>query len=116
MGERESVLKEKLLDPNAFCITWEQIPGRGAFELQHEEVIDNVAKAAAGGKIDAISVTDNPGGNPALSTEMLCVQIKNAGMEPLAHLACRDKNRSEIESLLTAVKSKVCFVGWPPKG
>jgi methylenetetrahydrofolate reductase (NADPH) len=106
MSERESVLKEKLLDPNAFCVTWEQIPGRGAFEMQHEEVIDNVAKAAAGGKIDAISVTDNPGGNPALSTEMLCVQIKKAGMEPLVHLACRDKNRSEIESLLCGLAAE----------
>ncbi|MBN2231747.1 MAG: methylenetetrahydrofolate reductase C-terminal domain-containing protein [Deltaproteobacteria bacterium] len=106
MSERESVLKEKLLDPNDFCVTWEQIPGRGAFEMQHEEVIDNVAKAAAGGKIDAISVTDNPGGNPALSTEMLCVQIKKAGMEPLVHLACRDKNRSEIESLLCGLAAE----------
>lgn len=106
MSERESVLKEKLRDPNAFCVTWEQIPGRGAFEMQHEEVIDNVAKAAAGGKIDAISVTDNPGGNPALSTEMLCVQIKKAGMEPLVHLACRDKNRSEIESLLCGMAAE----------
>lgn len=106
MTERESVLKEKLLDPNAFCVTWEQIPGRGAFEIQHEEVIDNVLKAAAGGKIDAISVTDNPGGNPALSTEMLCVQIKKAGMEPLVHLACRDKNRSEIESLLCGLAAE----------
>ncbi|MCD6292106.1 MAG: hypothetical protein J7M09_01455, partial [Deltaproteobacteria bacterium] len=83
MDERASTLRGKLLEPNDFCITWEQIPGRGAFEIAHDEVLDNVAQAAAGGKIDAISVTDNPGGNPALSTEMLCVQIRKAGMEPL---------------------------------
>ena len=100
LSERANPLREAILDPDTFCVTWEQIPGRGAFEMQQELVIDNVAKAAESGRIHAISVTDNPGGNPALSTEMLCVQIKKTGMEPLVHLACRDKNRSEIESML----------------
>ena len=100
LSERENPLRNVILDENTFCVTWEQIPGRGAFEMQQEYVIDNVAKAADGGKIHAISVTDNPGGNPALSTEMLCAEIKKSGMEPLVHLACRDKNRSEIESML----------------
>ncbi len=100
LSERANPLRDAILDENTFCVTWEQIPGRGAFEMQQEHVIDNVARAADGGKIHAISVTDNPGGNPALSTEMLCAEIKKSGMEPLVHLACRDKNRSEIESML----------------
>ena len=68
--------------------------------MQQETVFDNVAKAAEMGRIHAISVTDNPGGNPAISTEMLCAEIKKVGTEPLVHLACRDKNRSQIESML----------------
>lgn len=100
LDEKANPLKEAILDPGTFCVTWEQIPGRGAFEIQQEQVIDNVAKAAEGGRIHALSVTDNPGGNPALSTEMLCAEIKKLGTEPLVHLACRDKNRSEIESML----------------
>ncbi len=100
LRRKSNLLKEAILDPDIFCITWEQIPGRGAFEIQQENVIDNVAIAAAGGIVHAVSVTDNPGGNPALSTEMLCAQIKKAEMEPLVHLACRDKNRNEIESML----------------
>jgi len=52
------------------------------------------------GKIHAVSVTDNPGGNPAISTEMLCTEIKKLGIEPLVHLAFRDKNRNQCESLL----------------
>lgn len=100
LDEKANPLKEAILDPDTFCVTWEQIPGRGAFEIQQEQVIDNVAKAAEGGRIHALSVTDNPGGNPALSTEMLCAEIKKLGTEPLVHLACRDKNRSEIESML----------------
>ena len=100
LRERVNTLREAILDPDTFCITWEQIPGRGAFEIQQEEIIENVEKAAKGEAIHAISVTDNPGGNPALSTEMLCAEIKKLEIEPLVHLACRDKNRNEIESML----------------
>jgi methylenetetrahydrofolate reductase (NADPH) len=99
--EKENPLKEAILNSNIFCVTWEQIPGRGAFEIQQEHVFDNIRKAAElGGRIHAISVTDNPGGNPAISTEMLCAEVKRIGTEPLVHLACRDKNRSQIESML----------------
>ncbi len=100
LREKLNMFKEAVLDPNAFCVTWEQIAGRGAFEIQQEEIIDNVAKAVKGGVINGISVTDNPGGNPAISTEMLCTEIKKLDIEPLVHLACRDKNRNEMESLL----------------
>ena len=100
LKERVNTLKEAILDPDTFCITWEQIPGRGALEMQQDELISNARKAARSGKIHGISVTDNPGGNPALSTEMLCTEIKKLGIEPLVHLASRDKNRSEIESVL----------------
>jgi len=100
LSEKANSFKQAILDPKTFCVTWEQIPGRGAFEMQQETVFENVAKAAEMGRIHAISVTDNPGGNPAISTEMLCAEIKKVGSEPLVHLACRDKNRSQIESML----------------
>ena len=100
LRERVNIFKETLLDPNTFCVTWEQIAGRGAFEMQQEEIIDNVYEAVKGGIASGISVTDNPGGNPAISTELLCTEIKKLGIEPLVHLACRDKNRNELESLL----------------
>ena len=100
LRQRANKLREAILDPETFCVTWEQIPGRGALELQQDTLINNARKAAKSGKIHGISVTDNPGGNPALSTEMLCTEIKKLGIEPLVHLATRDKNRSEIESVL----------------
>lgn len=100
LSERANLFREAILDPKTFCVTWEQIPGRGAFEIQQEQVFDNIRNAAEMGRIHAISVTDNPGGNPAISTEMLCAEIKRLGTEPLVHLACRDKNRSQIESML----------------
>jgi|GEM_PF-90066 len=100
LEERLNPLKAVILSPELFSVTWEQIPGRGAFEMQQEEVIENTRRAVRKGKIHAISVTDNPGGNPAISTEMLCTEIKKLGIEPLVHLAFRDKNRNQCESLL----------------
>ena len=100
LRERANTVREVILDPAVFCITWEQIPGRGAFEMQQEELIENARRASEGGRIHAVSVTDNPGGNPAISTEILCTEVKKLGIEPLVHLAFRDKNRNQCESLL----------------
>ncbi len=100
LQETVNTVKEAILNPNVFCVTWEQIPGRGAFEMQQEELIDNARRAASRGRIHAVSVTDNPGGNPAISTEMVCTEVRKLGIEPLVHLAFRDKNRNQCESLL----------------
>jgi methylenetetrahydrofolate reductase (NADPH) len=95
-----NLFKETLLDKNTFCITWEQIPGRGAGTRQYEEILANASLAARESLVKAISVTDNPGGNPAYAPAMLGVEIKRLGIEPLVHFALRDKNRNEVESLL----------------
>jgi len=100
LRERVNTFKEAILSPDTFCITWEQVAGRGAFEMQQEEIIENARKAARRRNVHAVSVTDNPGGNPAISTEILCTEIKKLGIEPLVHLAFRDKNRNQCESLL----------------
>ncbi|MBN2106065.1 MAG: methylenetetrahydrofolate reductase, partial [Deltaproteobacteria bacterium] len=94
------MFQENVLNPSTFCVTWEQIPGRGAVERQQEDIIINAEKARQSGKIHAIGITDNPGGNPALAVDLLCAELKRTGMEPLVHFACRDKNRNAIESML----------------
>ena len=94
------MFKENVLNPSTFCITWEQIPGRGAVERQQEDIIVNAEKALKTGKIHAIGITDNPGGNPALAVDLLCAELKRLGMESVVHFACRDKNRNAIESML----------------
>ena len=97
---RENRLKDAILNPDIFCLTWEQIPGPGAFETRQDEVLENARLAAKGGNVCAITVVDNPGGNPAIATEILCTEIRKIGLEPLVHLAFRDRNRNQIESLL----------------
>lgn len=100
LDDRSNALKDSILDPEDFCVTWEQIPGLGAFEIRQELVLENARKAAKGGKICAISIVDNPGGNPAIATEILCSEIHRIGIEPMVHLAFRDKSRNQVESLL----------------
>jgi len=100
LKRRTNQLKNSILDPDTFCLTWEQIPGQGAFETRQELVLENARKAAKGGKICAISIVDNPGGNPAIATEVLCSEIRKLGIEPMVHLAFRDKSRNQVESLL----------------
>lgn len=60
-----------LHDANTFSVTWELVPGRGAFEKAQLDMIDAAAKAAASGRIHALAITDNPGGNPAISARCL---------------------------------------------
>ena len=60
-------------------------------------------QAAQGGKISAITLTDNPGGTPAMSADFMGSEILKLGIEPLVHFTCKDKNRSQIESQLYAL-------------
>ena len=106
LKESRNTFKDAILNPDVFCITWEQVPGRGSFEVSQEEVIENAHMAAGKGKIHALSISDNPGGSPAISPEMLSVEIKKLGIEPLVHFALRDKNRNECESLLHGFSSQ----------
>ena len=100
LKSRENHFKNAMLDPDRFCLVWEQIPGPGAFEMRQEGVLINARKAAQSGIVSAISITDNPGGNPAIATDILCAEILNTGIEPLVHIAFRDRSRNQAESLL----------------
>ena len=93
-------LRESLTDEDEFTVTWELVPGRGATEPQQEAVMADAERAAAGDVVDAVSITENPGGSPALSAEYLGMKMRELGVEPLVHFTAKDKNRNQIESLL----------------
>ena len=98
-----NTFKKSLLDKNKFTVTWELVPGRGAHEKAQENALRAAEQAARGRKIDALSITDNPGGKPALSAACLGMEILKLGIEPLVHFTCKDKNRNQIESELYAL-------------
>lgn len=105
-GEEKQItnqFKESLRDKNTFSITWELVPGRGAREKAQEEVIKAASQAARDGIVHALTLTDNPGGRPAISAAYLGMEILKLGIEPLVHFTCKDKNRNQIESELYAM-------------
>ncbi len=120
-GQPATGLYERSLrDAAIFSVTWELVSGRGAHEKAQENLLDTAEKAAAAGRVNALTITDNPGGNPALSGEMLGAEIVRLGIEPLVHLTCKDKNRNELESLLyglerAGVRNLLVMTGDYPK-
>ncbi|MEQ8175806.1 MAG: methylenetetrahydrofolate reductase C-terminal domain-containing protein [Syntrophomonadaceae bacterium] len=95
--------EESLRDKNTFSVTWELVPGRGAREKAQEDVIINAEQAAKDGLVHALTLTDNPGGRPAISAACLGMEILKLGIEPLVHFTCKDKNRNQLESELYAM-------------
>ena len=63
---RENLFKDALLNPSVFPVTWELVPGRGARETAQEKALALAKQASIGGKICALTLTDNPGGTPAM--------------------------------------------------
>jgi methylenetetrahydrofolate reductase (NADPH) len=100
MPESRSRYYEAMIDKDTFGVVWELVPGRGATEREQEAVIASAGQAARGGKIHAITITDNAGGNPAISAEMLGVEVNKLGIEPLVHFSCKDKSRNQLEAML----------------
>ncbi|HXZ35870.1 MAG TPA: methylenetetrahydrofolate reductase, partial [Thermodesulfobacteriota bacterium] len=94
---------KRALDAKEFVYTLELVPGRGARGKVIEDTMRMAEKAVQGGKIHALSITDNAGGHPALFPNVLGREICNLGMNPLIHFTCKDKNRNQIESILYAL-------------
>jgi len=95
--------KEALLEKKEFVYTLELVPGRGSRGKTQEEVMKLAEKAVQGKLIQAVSITDNAGGHPALFPNTLGREICRLGLNPIIHFTCKDKNRNQIESILYAL-------------
>ncbi|RPJ15686.1 MAG: hypothetical protein EHM30_08230, partial [Desulfobacteraceae bacterium] len=92
------VFQNDLADPEHFIITLELVPGRESSGRSVELVKKIAADAYSDGRISAVSITDNPGGNPALSPDAIGYDIFKLGMDVIVHFTCRDMNRVGMES------------------
>ena len=92
------VFRNDMADPGHFVVTLELVPGREAGGRSVDAVIGIARDAFADGRISAVSITDNPGGNPALSPDALGHDIFTIGMDVIVHFTCRDMNRVGMES------------------
>jgi methylenetetrahydrofolate reductase (NADPH) len=102
-GEFQNRFKEAVLKKKDFIYTLELVPGRGSRGRTQDEILGIAEKAAKSKLVHALSVTDNPGGHPALSPNLIGLKISRLGIDPIVHLTCKDKNRNQIESTLYSV-------------
>lgn len=84
--------------PEKFVVTLELVPGRESSGRATDSIKSISKEAAQDGRITAVSITDNPGGNPALSPDALGREILDNGMDVIVHFTCRDTNRVGMES------------------
>ncbi|MBQ3106172.1 MAG: methylenetetrahydrofolate reductase C-terminal domain-containing protein [Eggerthellaceae bacterium] len=104
------------LEAGEFVVTCEIIPGRGACEDSQEKKLQEARELWATGRVHAISITDNPSGNPALLPDAFAEDLVAEGIVPLVHLSCKDRNRSQFESQLYAmerhgIQNLLCMTG-----
>jgi methylenetetrahydrofolate reductase (NADPH) len=87
MGLREAIRTR------AFALTAELTPPAdlGQFVVEARRIGDCV---------DAVEVPDNPGGQPHLPALVAAAALREAGIDPVLHLAGRDRNRVALQSEL----------------
>lgn len=93
-------MKETLIEKKEFVYTLELVPGRGSRGKTQDHLLKIVEKVAASKLVHAVSITDNPGGHPALSPNVIGLEVSRLGVDPIVHFTCKDKNRNQIESTL----------------
>lgn len=92
--------RASLFKDEEFTITFELVPGRGSGGKRLDGLLDFAEAAKKDGRIKALSITDNPGGHPALAPTSLGLDILSMGIAPLIHFSLKDKNRNIAESQL----------------
>lgn len=85
-------------DPEKFVITMELVPKAESSGRSIDAVLELAEGARSDGRLSAVTITDNPGGNPSLSPDVLGSEILENDMDVIVHFTCRDMNRAGMES------------------
>ena len=89
------------LEEGKFVCTAELVLGRDHNATGAEEFVREASRQGDG--IRVISLTDLPGGNPALPPEAFVSYVLAHNLTPIAHLTGKDGNRSFLEGRLHAL-------------
>lgn len=92
------------IERGEFVVTCEIIPGRGAREDAQEREFEEAKRIYATGRVHALSITDNPGGNPALLADRLAEEFVAEGIVPLLHFTAKDRSRNQMIAQLYAME------------
>lgn len=92
------------LESGEFVVTYELIPGRGAHEEAQKKELSHARDIYKTGRIHAVSITDNPGGSPALLADFVAMDFIREGATSLVHFTCKDRNRNQMQAQLYAME------------
>ena len=83
----------ELFDRGEFAVSAEVGPPKG---YHIEEMIEEAKTYLSG--IDCVNVTDNQSSVMRLGSLAVCKALKDAGLNPIFQMTCRDRNRIALES------------------
>ena len=99
MSQSRKTLPHLLAEADRFVVAAELVTSRGLITEGSGRRILGLARALAEHpRVDALSITDNPGGNAMLSADTLGTDLIARGQEVIIHLACKDWNRNALQS------------------
>lgn len=96
--------RDRLTGSDDFLYTCELVPGRGHRSKNVDRIERFVEDSKDSGRIAALSITDNAGGNPALSADVLGPEIIEGGVDVIVHFSSKDVNRNFLESRAFALQ------------
>ena len=101
----------ELFNDGQFVITAEVGPPKGA-DCSH--VVEEAKQYLTG--IHAVNVTDNQSSVMRMGSLPVCVAMKQAGLNPILQLTCRDRNRIALQSELLGaamlgIENILCLTG-----
>jgi methylenetetrahydrofolate reductase (NADPH) len=99
MLDPERTLRHLLGRRDRFVVVAELVTSRGLITEQSGQRVLGLARSLAEHPlIDALSITDNPGGNAMLAADTFGTDLISRGQEVIIHLACKDWNRNALQS------------------
>ncbi|MFI5114182.1 MAG: methylenetetrahydrofolate reductase C-terminal domain-containing protein [Terriglobales bacterium] len=97
-SQQNSNLFRSALERGDFVYTAELVLGRDHGAVAAEDFVKEAALCPDG--IEFISLTDLPGGHPALPGDAFVAYVREHNLTPIAHLTGKDGNRSLLEARL----------------
>jgi methylenetetrahydrofolate reductase (NADH) len=96
---RDRTLRHLLTGTDRFVLVAELVTSRGVItERSGRRTLGLAHALAEHPRIDALSITDNPGGNAMLSADTIGTDMIGRGQEVIIHLSCKDWNRNGLQS------------------
>ena len=89
-GRPARTFRKDMSNPESFVVTLELVPGEQSRGRSVDTVMAISEGALADGRVSAVSITDNPGGHPSLSPDVLGREIIRKGVDVIVHFTCRD--------------------------